>query len=99
MSFDKEQRRIVFARANAACEHCGAKWSDGVMLEVHHVIPLCDGGINHTDNGELLCRSCHAKAHLRLAKEARKSGNRVSEKNNTKAYHAIKGRSLKRWGF
>lgn len=99
MGFDKEQRHVIFARANASCEVCGASWDSGVMLECHHIIPLSDGGANHVNNGKLLCRPCHANAHLQIAKKAKKMGNKRSEKTNMQAYKAIRMRSKMRWGF
>ena len=40
------------------CEVCGEP-----MKDVHHIIPVKDGGTNDEDNLICLCRSCHQKAH------------------------------------
>lgn len=47
-------RNQVRAR-DRACVQCGG--TD--RLEVHHRVPLRDGGSNALDNVELLCRNCH----------------------------------------
>lgn len=99
MAFSEQQRKFIFARARAMCEHCGAKWSDGKMLECDHIIPLSDGGANHTDNGQLLCRKCHAKKHRLLAEEAKRRGDRKSEQNNARASSSISAKSDKRYGW
>jgi len=56
---------MALARANYACEKCGARgW-----LEVHHIIPLeryesrHNSPKNKQDNLKVLCRNCHEKAH------------------------------------
>ena len=33
------------------------------ILEVHHIVPLKDGGINELENLALLCPNCHAMLH------------------------------------
>ena len=35
-------------------------------MEVHHVVPLMEGGPNNQDNLVSLCRDCHLKAHREL---------------------------------
>ena len=35
-------------------------------MEVHHVIPLSEGGQNGEDNLVSLCRDCHIRAHREL---------------------------------
>jgi len=32
-------------------------------LQIHHTIPLSQGGPDHVDNLEALCHACHTKAH------------------------------------
>lgn len=59
---DWERRRIqVLARDNCRCTACGETWVN--YLEVHHIVPLGDGGTNDLSNLITLCRLCHAKAH------------------------------------
>jgi 5-methylcytosine-specific restriction enzyme A len=47
----------VKAKANFACEMCGAK---DVKLYADHIIELIDGGANYDQcNGQALCARCH----------------------------------------
>ena len=53
-------RRAKLAAVNWRCEKCGA-WT----REVHHVVPLEDGGPPYPplDGLRALCRECHQRAH------------------------------------
>jgi len=51
-------RRAALARANYRCERCGATTG----LQVDHIQPVCDGGVE-LGNLQILCRSCHAHKH------------------------------------
>lgn len=59
----------VLYRANGYCELCGAqapflRKSDGTpYLEVHHKIPLAEGGNDTTENTVALCPNCHRRVH------------------------------------
>lgn len=100
MAFDEWQRREIFARADARCEHCGASWyKDFVMLECDHIVPLSDGGANTTANGQLLCRPCHAKKHANQAREAKRRGDKRSEQNNARAAASIGAKPRLRTGY
>jgi hypothetical protein len=51
-------RSINFKRVrerDEICQKCGSETN----LEVHHIIPLCDGGNNDMDNLITLCHQCH----------------------------------------
>ena len=50
----------IVKRANGKCEMCG---KPSESLEVHHVVPLKDGGSNARDNLVAICRECHRRAH------------------------------------
>lgn len=56
--------------ANGYCEDCKQKApffrkSDGTpYLEVHHIIPLSQGGKDCLENTVALCPNCHRKRHL-----------------------------------
>ncbi|MGA4652510.1 HNH endonuclease [Enterobacter hormaechei] len=56
-------------RANGTCERCGndapfLRVKDGTpYLEVHHKIPLADGGEDTIANAIALCPNCHRQAH------------------------------------
>lgn len=59
----------VLERANGICEQCGndapfLRVKDGSpYLEVHHKIPLADGGEDTVKNAIALCPNCHRQAH------------------------------------
>ena len=98
-AFPKFMRHQMFARDDARCVRCGRSWYDGWMLEMHHKIPLHNGGPNTIENGETLCLDCHAYRHLMLAKEDKKRGDKKSEAQNMYAFRLIKSRSRFRRGF
>lgn len=57
-----ERLRVqVLARDNCTCQHCGETWLN--YLEIHHIVPIGQGGANELDNLITLCRLCHAKLH------------------------------------
>lgn len=99
MAFTSGQRKFMFWRAGAKCENCGDSWESGVMLEAHHKKPLHEGGANHTDNGEMLCRPCHADAHEDLAYEAKKRGDSRAESANKYSARQIRKRRKCRDGY
>ncbi len=59
----------VLDRANGVCEYCGneapfKKDTDGLgFLEVHHIIPLSENGLDIVENCVALCPNCHRHAH------------------------------------
>lgn len=59
----------VLLRAAGHCESCREaapfrKKRDGLpYLEVHHTIPLAEGGDDTIENAEALCPNCHREAH------------------------------------
>ncbi|MGJ8745916.1 HNH endonuclease [Polaribacter sp.] len=59
----------VLDRANGVCEYCEneapfKKDSDGIgFLEVHHIIPLSENGLDTVENCTALCPNCHRHAH------------------------------------
>lgn len=52
-------RARVRARDGHACVVCGS--TEG--LQVHHVLPLAEGGTDDLGNLETRCRRCHGRAH------------------------------------
>ena len=71
MSFARDPQVVAYVeqRAKGVCERCerdapflrGA--DDRPFLEVHHVIPLSDGGRDTVDNAVALCPNCHRECH------------------------------------
>lgn len=55
-------RNIVYSRDNSFCQECNTKfelWES----QVHHIIPVSNGGNDEINNLILLCKSCHTKVH------------------------------------
>jgi len=58
-------KRIIRDRDGGVCQRCGT--TSAVVYD--HIVPIRDGGSGHADNGQLLCRSCHAwKSRMDRAK-------------------------------
>ena len=72
---DPYSLRILY-RDNFTCRDCGTFLAmineHGMAIpvdcgaEVHHVIPVSDGGGDEPENLVTLCKSCHAKRHNQL---------------------------------
>jgi hypothetical protein len=58
-SVSETKKKFVAARQGWNCEHC--KKQLPAWFEVDHVLSLENGGSNHVDNLEALCRDCHGK--------------------------------------
>lgn len=59
----------VLQNANGVCEGCGQPGpfrleDDTRFLEVHHVLPLSEGGADQISNATALCPNCHRRCHL-----------------------------------
>lgn len=48
------------------CNICGAQFEDNNVLDVHHLIPLSQGGEDKIENMVLLCPNCHKQVHKRF---------------------------------
>ena len=57
------EMRKRYAAAHPLCEMCLKEGQLTPVEEVHHIIPLADGGTNEESNLMSLCRSCHEKIH------------------------------------
>lgn len=56
--------RDRYAREHPFCEKC---FENGVMTpveEVHHILPISQGGTHDPSNLMSLCQSCHTKIHM-----------------------------------
>lgn len=49
-------------RSVGECQNC-RKPREEVRLEVHHVVPVSNGGSHAESNLRVLCRDCHEAAH------------------------------------
>jgi 5-methylcytosine-specific restriction enzyme A len=68
-------------------------------LEVHHIVPLEQGGTNQLDNLVTVCRAHHEKAEARFFEQREppsipKNGERVSELRESLARESARGRAL-----
>ena len=60
----------VLVRAQGSCERCHQpapflRRSDGTpYLEVHHLIPLAEGGEDSVANAAAMCPNCHRESHF-----------------------------------
>lgn len=52
-------RHRILLRDEYTCQACGLV-DPGPGLEVDHIIPLCEGGLESDDNRQILCHSCHS---------------------------------------
>ena len=59
-SLNHKERRFIFQRDGFKCTKCGKK----DMLEVHHIIPVSEGGTNEKTNLQTLCVQCHRNIKL-----------------------------------
>lgn len=70
---DPYSLRMIY-RDNFTCQDCGAFHAmvnshgmtipiDDGELQVHHIVPVCDGGGDEPSNLVTLCRACHKKRH------------------------------------
>lgn len=75
----------VKLRADGKCELCGNDapfYIDGEpYLEITHIVPYCDGGVDSVDNTAALCPNCAARL-MRL----RDAADKDKLKNNIKAH-------------
>ena len=53
--------RARFLSLHPLCEHCKNEGRLTAAEEVHHVLPLANGGTHDEDNLMALCKSCHSK--------------------------------------
>ncbi len=99
----KKKRRnaaTYYANKNVVkkkCEHCGSTQN----LQVHHILPVADGGTDDPENLRVLCETCHKETHkygqplnrrLRRAMEKRKRMDEKKKRHHTyrisKTYHS-----------
>ena len=55
--------RDSYVKTHPFCELCFEKGVIVPVEEVHHKLPLSEGGTHDRDNLISLCKSCHAKIH------------------------------------
>ncbi len=55
--------RDRYIKAHPLCEECKRNGKLTPSEEVHHIIPLSEGGTNKQKNLMALCKSCHSRIH------------------------------------
>lgn len=58
-SIPPSRRKAVMDRDGNQCVRCGSTEE----LEIHHIIPVSHGGLNHSRNLATLCEPCNMDAH------------------------------------
>ena len=65
-------RERVLKRDNYTCQDCGLYDPDKYHLQVHHIVPIKDGGDEFDENNCVtLCKECHLKRHRFLNKKCK----------------------------
>lgn len=57
--FNAQERERILARDGYHCRVPGCGQRDAWRLEIHHIIPVKQGGTNALENGITLCDACH----------------------------------------
>jgi len=58
--------RDRYAREHPLCEMCKEDGRLTSIDEVHHILPISQGGTHDRSNLMSLCKSCHNKIHLEI---------------------------------
>jgi 5-methylcytosine-specific restriction endonuclease McrA len=56
----KDLRKIVIQRDNSTCQRCYIHLS---TIQIHHIVPVSDGGLDDVSNLICLCGKCHSHIH------------------------------------
>ena len=75
-----EMKEILIGKFGTACWGCGFDNGDERYLQLDHISPKTDGGVNSIDNRALLCQPCNA------LKGNRKSLSELRRENKRKNY-------------
>ena len=66
----------ILNKDNFTCQHCGKR---GIILDVHHIIPLRLGGSDDISNLITLCRPCHGIEESKLRPKRKKGSKLIIE--------------------
>ncbi len=55
--------RKAYAEQHPLCEECLKEGRLVPVEQVHHIVPLSEGGTNDFSNLRSLCQSCHSRLH------------------------------------
>ena len=64
-----EHIRDRYVAKHPLCELCEAEGRLTPAAEVHHILPLADGGDNSDANLQALCKPCHSRITLQANKD------------------------------
>ncbi|MCF6311326.1 MAG: HNH endonuclease [Verrucomicrobiales bacterium] len=53
----------VYQLGGNSVDRCGMCGESGLTLDIHHKLPLSEGGTNELANLKLLCPNCHRREH------------------------------------
>lgn len=91
LEFSRRTKAQAFARANGACEMCGARLSVG-KFDYDHRLPAALGGGSDLDNCVVACRACHGTKTAtedvpRIAKTKRQHAAFIGAKTRHPGFH------------
>lgn len=66
--FDINRKKLL--AKYKACQECGRT----IDLQIHHIIPVIQGGSDKIDNLKVLCSVCHNEEHFKDKSELTKKG-------------------------
>lgn len=75
--------RDSYVKTHPFCEQCYAKGIIVPAEEVHHKLPLSEGGTHARDNLISLCKSCHARIHAERGDRWHNKEKNTNEENDT----------------
>ena len=71
--FPPKTRKAILTAGGYTCSRCGHHDLSGASLEADHIVPAAEGGTDHPDNGQPLCKPCH---HRKTQTEIRRGQQR-----------------------
>lgn len=63
--------RALYVKQHPLCERCLKEGRITPVEEVHHILPVKQGGSNDFSNLMSVCKSCHVKIHQELGDRPR----------------------------
>lgn len=80
---DWSKRKEEIKSRKKSCDKCGkTKFRKKDCLQVHHTIPIRDGGSHLDSNLELLCKNCHKIEHLKRPHRVRRNKKKINNFNS-----------------
>jgi 5-methylcytosine-specific restriction protein A len=59
----QELRNFILDRDDHVCSLCNVRDASIGRMQVHHIVPVANGGLDDYDNLTTVCRLCHIKIH------------------------------------